>query len=247
MLFVIAFARAFVFEVYKIPSGAMLPTLQVGDHVLVNTAAYGIRLPWTETKFFSAQPQTGSVVIFVPPGEPDQRHIARLIALGGETVAIREDILYRNGKAVPRIPLASACAYDDGNRARLTGDITETAVFQQKCSGYKETINGQAFVIYQNAADNGEARVPVNFPSEYLPCPPKTGSVKTGRMPACKIDPGHAFFMGDTRDNSRDSRYFGGVPISGIEGKAALVWLSYGAKKGVRWRRFFHSIHTDSP
>jgi hypothetical protein len=117
--------------------------------------------------------------------------------------------------------------------------------FHQDCKAYVETIDEQKFVVYQNAGHDGQDRVPVNFPSDYLPCPPKTKPVLEGEMPACKVESGHAFFMGDNRDNSRDGRYFGGVPASDIKGRALVIWLSYSGSNGLRWNRFFKLVHSN--
>lgn len=243
--------RAFVVEAFKIPSGSMLPTLQIGDHLFVYKVPYGIRLPWTDIKFFAGLPDVASVVVFVPPPDPEdpqtrtKDYIKRLIAVGGETVALKDDILYRNGKAVPRTPLPGKCGYLDARNIPLVGDSSQVEEYHQDCLAHVETINDQKFVVYQNAGYDGQPRVPKSFPSDILPCPPKTKFVREGDLPACKVDPGYAFFMGDNRDNSRDGRYFGGVPATDIKGRAVIIWLSYGGSNGLRWNRFFRLVHTN--
>jgi signal peptidase I len=249
-VFIALLLRAFVVEAFKIPSGSMLPTLQVGDHLFVYKVPYGIRLPWTDIKFFAGLPDVASVVVFVPPPDPEdpqtrsKDYIKRVVAVGGETVALKDDVLYRNGIAVPRKEIPGKCGYVDARHIPLVGNANQIEEYYQDCKAYVETIDEQKFVVYQNAGVGGEPRLPVRFPSDYLPCPPKTKLVREGDMPACKVEAGHAFFMGDNRDNSRDGRYFGGVPASDIKGRAAIIWLSYDGSKGLRWNRFFRLVHT---
>ena len=94
------FLRSFVVEAYKIPSGSMLPTLSVGDHIFVNKFIYGLMIPGTTTKFFMFRdPKRGEVIVFKYPNEPGKDYIKRVIGVPGDTIDIREDVLYINGKA----------------------------------------------------------------------------------------------------------------------------------------------------
>ena len=102
--------RAFVVEAFKIPSGSMIPTLEIGDHIFVNKFLYGIRIPYTDTKLFQwRSPRRSEVIVFVYPCDNDKDFIKRIVAVAGDTVEVRCNILYINGKPVP-IKLQNAAA-----------------------------------------------------------------------------------------------------------------------------------------
>ncbi|HEX9103356.1 MAG TPA: signal peptidase I [Polyangia bacterium] len=109
------FLRAFVVEAFKIPSGSMIPTLQVGDHIFVNKFIYGVRVPFTNIKFGMEyrKPQRGEVIVFIYPKEPDKDFIKRIVAVEGDTVEVRDDVVYINGGAVSRQKLPGECRYHD--------------------------------------------------------------------------------------------------------------------------------------
>src|SRR5262249_15719410 len=93
--------RAFVVEAFKIPSGSMIPTMEVGDHIFVNKFLYGLRIPFTKLKFFEwRKPQRGEVIVFIYPVDPDKDFIKRVVAVEGDTVEVRHGILYVNGKEI---------------------------------------------------------------------------------------------------------------------------------------------------
>lgn len=134
--------RAFVVEAFKIPSGSMIPTMEIGDHIFVNKFIYGLRIPFTRIHLFELrQPRRGEVVVFINPCEPDKDFIKRIVALPGDAVEVRCDQLYVNGKAVPTEPKNdTACRYWD----RL--DETDSAPWQHKtCSRYVETADGETY------------------------------------------------------------------------------------------------------
>ena len=94
--------RAFVIEAFKIPSSSMYPTLEIGDHIFVNKFIYGVRIPWTTTKLFELRgPKRGEVIVFIYPCDPDRDYIKRVVALAGDTVEVRCNVVYVNGKADP--------------------------------------------------------------------------------------------------------------------------------------------------
>jgi signal peptidase I len=134
------FLRAFVVEAFKIPSGSMIPTMEIGDHIFVNKFIYGIRIPWTRTRFFEwRKPRRGEVIVFINPCEPDKDFIKRIVALEGDTVEVRCDVLFVNGAAVPsRATVAQQCLYwdrkDDGG-----------PWLQENCSKHIETLDGVEF------------------------------------------------------------------------------------------------------
>ena len=134
------FLRAFVVEAFKIPSGSMIPTMEIGDHIFVNKFIYGLRIPWTRTRFFEwRQPRRGEVIVFINPCEPDKDFIKRIVALEGDSVEVRCDILYVNGAAVPsRATVGEECLYWD--RKEDGGPWV-----RENCSRYVELLDGITF------------------------------------------------------------------------------------------------------
>jgi signal peptidase I len=189
--------RAFVVEAFKIPSGSMIPTLQVGDHIFVNKFLYGVRIPFTNIKLgmHFRKPRRGEVIVFMYPREPDKDFIKRIVAVEGDEIEMRDHVVYVNGKAVTRTPLSGECGYEDYDE-RI--DHWE----DRECDAFQETVNGEHYtVLYEKDA------------------PP-------GFFPPHKVPPGNVFVMGDNRDNSNDSRFWGTVPEELIRGKAMVIWLS---------------------
>jgi signal peptidase I len=100
------FLRAFVVEAFKIPSGSMIPTMEVGDHIFVNKFIYGIRIPFTKLRFFDLRPpRRGEVIVFIYPREPDKDFIKRIVGIEGDRIEVRRNVLFVNGKAVTRHPV----------------------------------------------------------------------------------------------------------------------------------------------
>lgn len=209
--------RAFVIEAFKIPSGSMIPTLKVGDHIFVNKFIYGVRIPWTMTKILEGSPNRGDVVVFINPVEVDKDFIKRVVAIGGDTVSVKDNIVYVNGKALPRREIDGACSYPDTEEG-----IEEWYV--RSCKAYIEENQGVRYKVIQNE----------------LLTDPRPEDFDEVRVPE-----GHIFVMGDNRDNSSDSRNpkWTFVPNRNIKGKALVIWFSKGVPEGVRWSRFFQSVH----
>ena len=180
------FIRAFVVQAFKIPSGSMEPTLQVGDHILVNKFIYGIRLPVTNTKMIPvSSPERGDIVVFEYPVEPDKDFIKRVVAVPGDVVEIRDKKVYVNGRLVDQ----------------YTVKHTE-----------KRVLPGTV-----NARDNFG---PVIVPEDAY------------------------FALGDNRDNSYDSRFWGFVKDSAIKGEAFIIYWSWDKDNfGVRWGRIGEVLH----
>jgi signal peptidase I len=210
--------RAFVVEAFKIPSGSMLPTLQVGDHLFVNKYLYGLRVPMTNHKFLEfREPRRGEVIVFVYPKEQDKDFIKRIVGVAGDTVEVRDRQLYVNGRAVPRQRVEGPCQYWDVMEGTTMGSF-------QRCEDYVEELDG---VRYHTIYEPG-----MGFRS----------------FPPTRVPERSVFVMGDNRDNSSDSRIWGAVPLDHIKGKAMIIWLSLkGSGLDVRWDRFGQVVHGDPP
>ena len=138
--------RAFVIEAFKIPSSSMYPTLEIGDHIFVNKFIYGIRIPWTSTKFFQLRdPERGEVIVFMMPCEPDRDYIKRVVATAGDSVEVRCNVVYVNGKAVPnKLVQGEGCTYDDY-------DEINRKWFTRQCSRYRESAGDFSYDVFHDA------------------------------------------------------------------------------------------------
>jgi signal peptidase I len=198
--------RSFLVEPFRIPSGSMMPTLLIGDFILVNKFVYGIRLPVIDTKVIEmGQPERGDIVVFRYPEDPSVPFIKRVVGLPGDRIGYYNKVLYVNGKPAPQQP--AGVYRGSGSGAVMTG--AEVRV---------ESLSpAQHEVLIQAGAPSVEGEMVV---------------------PA-----GHYFVMGDNRDNSRDSRYWGTVPDQNLIGRAFLIWLSWDWSGGeFHWRRVGTSV-----
>jgi signal peptidase I len=187
ILFAVLLLRSFLFEPFQIPTGSMIPTLNIGDFIVVNKFAYGLRLPVTGTKILEVdEPKRGDVMVFIPPHDPNY-FIKRVIGLPGDHVRYADNTVYINGEPLPQ---------------EEVGLIRELGVQHSE-----ETVGGVTHDIYTASSQR--------FARLYDWLPPE-GAV---------IPEGHYFMMGDNRDNSSDSRYWGPVSEDRIVGKAVAVWM----------------------
>ncbi|NNG11866.1 MAG: signal peptidase I [Halobacteria archaeon] len=189
--------RSFLVEPFRIPSGSMMPTLLVGDFILVNKYAYGIRLPVLNTKVIDiGEPQRGDVMVFRYPKDPSVDYIKRVVGLPGDRIGYYDKMLYINGKPADQVPAGvyvgkgSGISMSGATESRETlGEIEHNILVMSRTPG----LEGE-YVVRE---------------SEY-------------------------FVMGDNRDNSNDSRYWGPVPESHLVGKAFRVWMNWdSANRGV--------------
>ena len=138
--------RAFVIEAFKIPSSSMYPTLEIGDHIFVNKFIYGVRIPWTNTKLFELRgPKRGEVIVFMQPCMPDKDYIKRVVATAGQTVEVRCNTLYVDGKAVPSklLEAGDKCNYDDF-------DEYQNKWTNKSCSLYEEAVEDKTYLTYHD-------------------------------------------------------------------------------------------------
>ncbi|CAH2907126.1 MAG: Signal peptidase I (EC [uncultured Paraburkholderia sp.] len=211
VILVVFVVRSFVVEPFKIPSGSMVPTLLVGDFILVNKFDYGIRLPITNTKITEGRPlQRGDVVVFRYPKDESVDYIKRVIGLPGDTVAYQDKQLTINGKLVPETPLPD---YLDEERLGYAKQ-------------FEENLDGR-----KNAILNNPAVPPFIVGAEDYPY--RDNCTYNARGVICKVPPGNYFMMGDNRDNSADSRYWGFAPDKNIVGRAFFIWMNFSNLKRI--------------
>ncbi|MDD2924194.1 signal peptidase I [Rhodoferax sp.] len=198
--------RSFLFEPFKIPSGSMIPTLLVGDLILVNKFHYGIRLPVLNTKITEGTaPKRGDVMVFRYPPQPSLDYIKRVVGVPGDEVAYLNKRLTINGKPLETSALPE---FFDEDTMRY---------FKQ----FEETMGDQKHRLLND--DGRPAFVPGASEFEF-----KNNCRYSVEGVVCKVPEGHYFMMGDNRDNSLDSRYWGFVPDKNIVGKAFFVWMNFG-------------------
>ncbi|RQR61599.1 signal peptidase I [Burkholderia sp. Bp9126] len=203
--------RSFVVEPFKIPSGSMVPTLLVGDFILVNKFDYGLRMPITNTKITQGRAlERGDVVVFRYPKDESVDYIKRVIGLPGDTIAYQDKQLTINGKPVPETALPD---YFDDER-------------QNYAKQFEESLDGRKNAILNNPA------VPPFVMGAY-DYPYRDNCTYNSRGVICKVPAGHYFMMGDNRDNSADSRYWGFVPDRNIVGRAFFIWMNFGDLKRI--------------
>jgi signal peptidase I len=202
------FLRSFLYEPFKIPSSSMVPTLLVGDLILVNKFTYGIRLPVLNKKVIQINdPQRGDVMVFKYPRDMSQDYIKRVVGVPGDKITYANKRLTVNGVEVKYTALDD---YLDDERL----------VYNKQ---YQEALTGVTHRIL-----NSE-RAPTLNPAEVQQFPLKDESCTyTYDSFTCVVPKGNYFMMGDNRDNSLDSRYWGFVPDKNIVGKAFFVWMNLG-------------------
>ena len=215
--------RSLIFAPFSIPSGSMLPTLHIGDYVLVAKWPYGysrysfpFQFPPISGRIPSGMPERGDVAVFVPPGDEGEDYVKRVIALPGDTVEVRDGVVILNGTALQRsnrspiaIPISanSPCRTVGGNAA-----VVQQAGAERSCvyASYEERLPGGPSYRVIDQIENGLGD---NFPATQVPA-------------------GHVFLMGDNRDDSLDSRFsvaeggIGMVPVDHLVGRATILFWS---------------------
>lgn len=203
--------RSFLVEPFKIPSGSMIPTLLVGDFILVNKFTYGIRLPVLNKKIVELKsPERGDVVVFRYPPDTSLDYIKRVVGLPGDKVEYHDKKLLINGKQVIH---EGAGDYLDPARLYYTPK-------------FKEQLGQVSHNILLDSEALNTARPIVSFPHEDQ-CHYNYDGI------TCQVPAGHYFVMGDNRDNSQDSRYWGFVPDANLVGKAFFIWFNFSDLKRI--------------
>ena len=211
VLLIVFLLRSFLAEPFRIPSSSMRPTLVVGDYILVNKFTYGLRLPILERKIVPiGDPKHGDVVVFRYPVNPSQDFIKRVVGVGGDTVEYRDKQLTVNGKPLPQRADGSY-SYVEGMRF----ETTERRIEQASGSPPRE---------YTIAVS---PQSPSVQPGGVRPFAGRENCEYNDRGFTCKVPPGHYFMMGDNRDASDDSRYWGFVPDDHIRGRAFFIWFNW--------------------
>jgi signal peptidase I len=207
VILIVFLLRSFLFEPFKIPSGSMVPTLLVGDLILVSKFHYGVRLPVINTKIIANKPvQRGDVMVFRYPVDPRLDYIKRVVALPGDEVAYINQRLILNGEPVP---VTSLGEFYDEDSLRYAPKFSEKLgsvehhILVEPNRGSFFGVGAKSFPFAENC----------RYVTEGL---------------TCKVPDGHYFVMGDNRDNSQDSRFWGFVPDQNIVGKAFFVWMNFG-------------------
>ena len=205
--------RSFLFEPFKIPSGSMIPTLLINDLILVNKFHYGVRLPVINLKILdNNNPQRGDVMVFRYPPKPSLDYIKRVVGVPGDEVAYLNKKLTINGKPLTKNALPD---FFDEDTLRYSKQ-------------FDETTDAKKYRLLNDDDRRGgiDAREVMDFPN-------KQNCRYSNEGVVCKVPDGHYFMMGDNRDNSLDSRYWGFVPDKNIVGKAFFVWMNFGNLKRI--------------
>ncbi len=190
IVLIVLILRSFLVEPFRIPSASMMPTLLIGDFILVNKYTYGVRLPVLNTKIIEVgEPKRGDIVVFRYPKNPTVDYIKRVIGLPGDRVAYYNKQVYINGKRVKYTPMGIYQGVGQGKNMTGANLLLEDL----------DTVEHK--ILIHNRAPSIES---VNV-----------------------IPEGHYFVMGDNRDNSNDSRYWGTVPEENLVGRAFFIWMSW--------------------
>ena len=211
VIVIVFLLRSFLFEPFKIPSGSMIPTLLVNDLILVNKFHYGVRLPVINRKVLdNHSPERGDVMVFRYPPKPSLDYIKRVVGIPGDEVAYLNKKLTINGKPLPKTALPDFFDADSMRYAKQFEEINGERKYR--------LLNDDDRPSFIAGADNFPNRDNCRYSTEGV---------------VCKVPEGHYFMMGDNRDNSLDSRYWGFVPEQNIVGKAFFVWMNFGNLKRI--------------
>jgi len=240
VLAVVLIVRSFIYEPFQIPSASMMPTLLIGDFILVEKFAYGIKDPITQTTLIpTGHPQRGDVAVFKYPKQPSVDYIKRVIGVPGDRVSYDPDS--------KTLTINPAC--DNGQACDKALAVTYTDVqpsgFIQTFSGFDGNESGSGFFqVPQGESMKGGLRLATReetlgdvkhhiLTTLEVPSQPGAYYRQPGQPQSTWVVPqGQYFMMGDNRDNSADSRYWGFVPEKNLVGKATAIWMSFEKQEG---------------
>ncbi|MBL8520693.1 MAG: signal peptidase I [Betaproteobacteria bacterium] len=218
VLAIVFLLRSFLYEPFKIPSESMLPTLEAGDFILVNKFTYGIRIPVLNEKVSEGTPpKRGDVMVFRYPVDARKDFIKRIVGIPGDTVTYKNKRLSINGNPLP-VAVKGTQTRADSNLLLRQFEVLEEKLGDKPHLAYADPVVPSVNLAGVRAFPNVEN-------CEY-----------NNEGVTCRVPEGHFFMMGDNRDNSDDSRYWGFVPEKNIVGKAVLIWMNFGAWKRVGTR-----------
>jgi signal peptidase I len=205
VILIVFLLRSFIVEPFRIPSGSMIPTLLVGDFILVNKFAYGIRLPIINKKIIDiGEPERGDVMVFRYPEDPSLDYIKRVVGLPGDRITYLNKRLSVNGKEIDLKPAGDYLHKERMSFAKryveTTGDRSRSILIEEDAPASVPFV--KQFPFRENCTYNIEGLT-------------------------CTVPPGQYFLMGDNRDNSSDSRVWGFVPDANIVGKAFFIWFNF--------------------
>ena len=209
ILLVVFLIRWIFIKPFRIPSGSMIPTLLVGDQLMVNKLVFGVQIPLTTKKLLNLKtPKRGDVIVFKYPPNPREDYVKRVVAVARDTIMVRDGFLFVNGKEVPR-------------------DYVEPY------NGPSDSGNCGDYDLYVEKLDHTE--------HQMLMCHRSHTGDNYGPI---TVPDGNVFGMGDNRDNSADSRFWGFIPLGNIKGKALFIHLPLDPERHYlpRWNRFFKLI-----
>ena len=207
VLAVVMVLRSFLYEPFNIPSDSMVPTLETGDFILVNKFEYGVRLPIINSKIIDVgSPERGEVAVFRYPPQPSISYIKRIVGLPGDHIVYDHGQLSINGEKVTKTPIQFSREKDNLD--------TPTSIYHQETLGAHtftmrelEGVNVARQAPFLNYVDNGKY------------------SAENGLYWEVEVPEGHYFAMGDNRDQSADSRFWGFVPEENLTGRAFYIWM----------------------
>jgi len=207
VILIVFMVRSFIVEPFKIPSGSMMPTLLVGDYILVNKFTYGLRVPILNNTFIEInKPSRGDVFVFHYPPDPSVDYIKRVVGLSGDKIRYENKELTINGQHLSREDLGAYEYVMEGL------NIMTAQRFREDLAGVKHSI-----LIH-------------DFIGQYEP---DSVGYKLANGEEITVPDGHYFAMGDNRDNSSDSRVWGFVPEHNLVGKAFFIWMNFDDLKNV--------------
>lgn len=213
--------RTFLLEPFRIPSGSMMPTLLVGDFVLVNKFAYGLRLPVTNTRILdTGEPKRGDIAVFRYPLNPKEDYIKRIVGVPGDTVRVAGEQVYIDGKPVSQTLVGAYHGTDKTSiRMEENPNMAPIQLYTEDLAGVQHSTLHFRYIEAYNCTGSGGTLLPDGSCEWHVP-------------------QGYYFAMGDNRDDSEDSRFWGFVPEANLAGKAFLIWFSL-----ADWHRIGSVLH----